>query len=179
MRKIPKKTKYIYMTCPIELVEYFEKQAREELVDAVARARGEQALAELAQAPQIEQVSKAEIIPVAQKDDSKKAVVVAEEQPDKAGREAREEAKRVSDLAQWHASKGVQESKRAEGEDFSRRDIGVARQVLDGVSQGAQNLVDGVLGLRIQLNGNQKKPRSAAAQSNDGGWVKVNGQAGK
>lgn len=38
MRKIPKKTKYIYMTCPIELVEYFEKQAREELVDEGSEA---------------------------------------------------------------------------------------------------------------------------------------------
>ena len=33
MRKIPKKTKYIYMTCPIEVLEYFEAQAREELDD--------------------------------------------------------------------------------------------------------------------------------------------------
>lgn len=33
MRRIPKKTKYIYMTCPIELVEYFEDLAREELKD--------------------------------------------------------------------------------------------------------------------------------------------------
>ena len=33
IKKIPKKTKYIYMTCPVELVEYFEKQAREEIED--------------------------------------------------------------------------------------------------------------------------------------------------
>lgn len=33
MKKIPKKTKYIYMTCPIEVLEYFEGKAREELDD--------------------------------------------------------------------------------------------------------------------------------------------------